>query len=608
MRRCSLSAVMLLALVAGPLSGCAHLGSGGFATSRAEKIEAQFDLARLAESEGELDKSREMYESILKKDPTNVAVCHRLGIVYARQTNYEAAKRYFNEALRLKPANAEILNDLGYACYLSNDYSNAEAALESALKVDSQNRRATNNLALVVGTQGRLDESYQLFRRVNKESEAHANVAYLYAQQGEGKKALDHYSRALSLEPDMKNAANAMVEIARLQQKMESDRGHERVQMAAKEPTPALPVQQVAAAKPAIPQLHEVIAEVNEPQPQVAVEAEVQAFEPEPVRATEIATSADSPTDVELTNVSSDVAKDAFLFEDGDEPAVETTSVTVPTETAAVPVITPSARKETPASDFAPETPAASVAVDFVALCPEASDQLKGLLQVMNSQDVSQIKPALHKLGEMADAALPALPAVNAALTHSDAYVRIHAALALWRIDENTEDTVPVFVAELRNADAGVRSFAATALAMGPQDDAVIAPLRSALSDANPYVRLHAAETLYQYPEQQAAASQVILTHLTDKEANVRWLATFILGELLPKSEVAVTALTKALQDQDNRIRAGAAFALGGLGQEAEPALPELKKLTSDKQPEVRKAAEEAVRDIEYRSARASAQ
>lgn len=606
MRRYSLSAAMLLALIAGPLSGCAHLGSGGFASSRTQKIEAQFDLARLAESEGQLDKSREMYESILKKDPSNAAVSHRLGIIAARQSNYDAAKRYFNEALRLDRSNAEVLNDLGYACYLSNDYSSAEAALESALKVDPQNRRATNNLALVVGSQGRLDESYALFRRVNKESEAHANVAYLYAQQGEGKKALDHYSRALTLEPDMKNAANAMVEIARLQQRMEADRNQERAQMAAKEPTPATPVQQVAAAKPSIPQLHEVIAEVNEPQPR----AEVQAFEPEPARATEIATSANVPTDVELTNNDSDAAKDAFLFEDdeADEAPIEVPAATPRPATAAVPVITPSARTEVPASELEQEAPSASAAIDFVALCPEASDQLKGLLSAMNSQDVGQIKPALHKLGEMADAALPALPAVNASLKHADAYVRIHAALALWRIDENTEDTVPVFVAELQNADAGVRSFAATALAMGPQDEAVVAPLLSAVSDSNAYVRLHAAETLYQYPEHQVAAAQVILTHLTDKEANVRWLATFILGELLPKSEVVVTALTQALRDQDNRIRAGAAFALGGLGEEAVPALPELKKLTSDRQPEVRKAAEEAVRDIEHQSAHASAQ
>ena len=244
--------------------------------------------------------------------------------------------------------------------------------------------------------------------------------------------------------------------------------------------------------------------------------------------------------------------------------------------------------------------------VDYVALCPKAGDQVKSLLSTMNSNDVSQIKPALHKLGELAEEGTASEPAIRVALTHADSYVRIHAALALWRVQQNTDDTLPVFLEGLQSSDAGVRSFAATAMAMGPQVDAAISPLTSALKDSNAFVRLHAAETLYQYPGQEAGATQAIVAHLNDKEANVRWLATFILGEIHPESDVAVTALIQALKDGDKRIRAGAAFALGGFGKQASTALPELKKLTADAQPDVRKAAEEAVRDIEYSTAHAS--
>ncbi len=603
MRRYSLSAAMLLALIAGPLSGCAHTGSGGYASSRSSKIEAQYDLARLAESENELEKSREMYESILKKDPSNAMVVHRLGIVNARQAKFEDAKQYLNQAHKMKPSDPEILNDLGYACYISGDYNGAEDALELALKVDSQNRRATNNLALVMGSTGRFDESYQLFRRVNKDAEAHANVAYLYAQNGEGKKALEHYSRALSLDPDMKNAGNAMIEMAQVQQKLERDRNQERTQLAARQPTPAADVRQVSDAKPSMPQLNDVIADVRsaEAQPVVtqpelvarpAVVAQPEVVSQQPAIVVEPAPQRQAAEVPEATvEVADDQeAKDAFLFETETEPK-----------------ITPSARPQAPVAVAEQASPVA-IGNDYVAMCPQAKGEVAELLASMNSQDVGQVKAALHKLGELAGTAAPALPAIQTSLTHADPYVRIHSALALWRIQQNTADTVPAFVEGLQNTDAGVRSFAATALAMGPRDITLVTPLTAALSDANPYVRLHAAETLYQYPEQQATASQVLITHLNDKEANVRWLATFILGELLPKSEVAVQALTQALQDGDNRIRAGAAFALGGLGEEAVPALPELKKLTTDSQPDVRKAAEEAVRDIEHSSAQANAE
>lgn len=627
MRRYSLSAAVLLALVAGPLSGCAHTGAGNFA-SKTQKIEAQYDLARLSESEGDINRAREMYEGIYKKDPANPQVCHRLGIVHAKQSNYEAAKRFFNEAHRLKPTDPEILNDLGYTCFLSNDLPAAESALEQASKIDPRNQRAVNNLALVVGSQGRFDESFRLFRQVNKEAEAHANVAYLHAQQGEGKKALEHYSKALTLDPKMQSAANAMVEISRLQQKMEADRGIERTEIANRQPTPA--VQQVSAANPApkveaagIPQLNDVIADANAAQQtaeiaEIAEVAQVVTERPAPAAqaavVTPIATPAAEPDFEDITT-----NDNPFLEQTVTQPAPATPAPTVSAaepvaepvfevvEKVAPAVITPTPRVQ-PLANVADKTRVVAVqTTDFVALCPQATLQVKALLTDMNSQDVSRIKPALHKLGELAEAGTTGEPAVRAALKHSDSYVRLHAALALWRIKQNSAETVPVFVEGLRNTDPGVRSFAATAIAMGPHTDAVVGPLNDALSDSNAFVRLHAAETLFEYPGHEAAATAVLVSHLSEKEANIRWLATFIMGEILPESNTVVPALTKALKDDDHRIRAGAAFALGGMGTMAAPALPELKKLTKDERPDVRRAAEEAARDIEEDSAQASA-
>jgi HEAT repeat protein len=143
-------------------------------------------------------------------------------------------------------------------------------------------------------------------------------------------------------------------------------------------------------------------------------------------------------------------------------------------------------------------------------------------------------------------------------------------------------------------------------MAMGPQANEFIVPLTMALSDVNPFVRLHSAETLYKFHGQETVATKAMLDHLSDKEANVRWLATFIMGETLPKSTEAVQALAQALNDSDHRVRTGAAFALGGLGRDAQVALPDLKRLSVDQHPEVRKSAAEAIREIEQNSAQAS--
>lgn len=644
MRRISLSAAILVAVVTGPLSGCAHMGNN-LGASRSHKMEARYDLARLAESDGQLDKARENYEAIYKKDPSNAEVCHRLGIVHAKQANYEAAKRYLGEAHKLSPTNPEVLNDWGYACFLANDLTTAESVFEKALKVAPSNKRATNNLALVYGNQGRFEESLRMFRQVNGEAEAHSNVAYLYAQNGDGKKALDHYSRALSLKPELKVAADGMLQIAELQQKMEADRAH-----IAQQNAPAATVAQVSAKDQ--PRVYPELTAAAKPQAtaddfgaNTIQAASVANAAPNQAVTATTAAPANQPQATGAQTASNDFAEN--LFEDDAElvqPRVQTTPVVMKTTSgtpAVVPaplpvetstpvlseefdapaavaqakapdspaVITPSRQAQSLAnvSDSVPALTGTSAKTDYAALCPQASDKVQPILVQLNSLDPNQMKLALHKLGELNTDGVSGAPAARAAMTHADAYVRIHAALALYRIEQNTNDTVPVFVEGLRNTDANVRSFAATALSMGPKVNDVVPPLTAILNDANPFVRLHAAETLYKCPGNEATAVKSLIEHLDHKDANVRWLSIFIMGEALPKSQNVVEALTLALYDSDNRIRAGAAFALGGIGRDAQAALPELKELAADQNPEVRQSVQDAIREIEGNTSQANA-
>src|SRR5690606_21326465 len=114
-----------------------------------------------------------------------------LAVIHSRLGNLEEADLWFQEALDLDPMNAEIWCDLGYALYLHNDAQAAEEALRQALECNPSHQRAMNNLAMVLGQQGRFDESLAMFRRCGTDAEAHANLAYLYAQAGRGQKAIE---------------------------------------------------------------------------------------------------------------------------------------------------------------------------------------------------------------------------------------------------------------------------------------------------------------------------------------------------------------------------------------------------------------------------------
>ncbi len=118
------------------------------------KVEAGLNVGRIQERQGGLVKALELYESLLRSDPDNPEVCHRLMVVHSRLGQAEQADAFFQKADRLKPNNADLYADYGYACYLQGDLTKSEAWLRKANSLRPKDKRITNNLALVLGTEG----------------------------------------------------------------------------------------------------------------------------------------------------------------------------------------------------------------------------------------------------------------------------------------------------------------------------------------------------------------------------------------------------------------------------------------------------------------------
>lgn len=175
-------------------------------------------VARSYEKKNELKAARELYEKHLSKNPSSTIACHRLGIVCSRLGDTIASTRYFTQARQLEPNNSEVLNDFGFALYNRGEYKSAEKIFASALQNDANNNRIINNLALAVGHQGRFKESLSLFRNIMPSAEAHANLAYIHTQRGEGELALKEYDMALTADPDLEQAGMAAAELAEMKQ------------------------------------------------------------------------------------------------------------------------------------------------------------------------------------------------------------------------------------------------------------------------------------------------------------------------------------------------------------------------------------------------------
>jgi Flp pilus assembly protein TadD len=92
---------------------------------------------------------------------------------------HEDARRHYASALRIMPDEPSVLSNLGLSYALSKDLQKAEETLRRAAAQPSAEPKVRQNLALVVGLQGRFAEAEEIARGDLSPEEAAANVAYL---------------------------------------------------------------------------------------------------------------------------------------------------------------------------------------------------------------------------------------------------------------------------------------------------------------------------------------------------------------------------------------------------------------------------------------------
>lgn len=89
------------------------------------------------------------------------------------------AREFYRKALDIAPNEASVLSNLGMSYVLANDLPAAETYLSKANALPGADSRVRQNLALVVGLQGRFEEAERIASAELAPEDAKANVAYL---------------------------------------------------------------------------------------------------------------------------------------------------------------------------------------------------------------------------------------------------------------------------------------------------------------------------------------------------------------------------------------------------------------------------------------------
>jgi Flp pilus assembly protein TadD len=112
------------------------------------------------------------------------------GAVLDQMGRHQEAQRHYSAALKIVPNEPSILSNLGLSYLLQKDLKRAEATLRQAAAQPNATPKVRQNLALVVGLEGRYAEAEKIASADLPPGEAEANVAYLrqmLAQRGTAK-------------------------------------------------------------------------------------------------------------------------------------------------------------------------------------------------------------------------------------------------------------------------------------------------------------------------------------------------------------------------------------------------------------------------------------
>jgi Flp pilus assembly protein TadD len=91
------------------------------------------------------------------------------------------ARTLYTQALLIAPNEASLEANMGLSFAMTNDLGNAEQHLRKAVGMRGATSQIRQNLALVVGLQGRFDECREMFARELPPDQVEANMSYIRA-------------------------------------------------------------------------------------------------------------------------------------------------------------------------------------------------------------------------------------------------------------------------------------------------------------------------------------------------------------------------------------------------------------------------------------------
>jgi Flp pilus assembly protein TadD len=143
--------------------------------------EIRIAYAKALTASGRFDQALSVLDDAIDPAAPNWNALSIKGAVLDQMGRNAEARQLYNQALLKAPNEASLEANLGLSYAMTNELSTAEQHLRKATRMAGASSRIRQNLALVIGLQGRFEEARKLYSAELTSDQVEANMAYIRA-------------------------------------------------------------------------------------------------------------------------------------------------------------------------------------------------------------------------------------------------------------------------------------------------------------------------------------------------------------------------------------------------------------------------------------------
>ena len=144
-------------------------------------VDLKVAYAKALSAAGRFDQAENVIEDAINPAQPDWNALLVKGAILDQMGRNTEARAAYSQALLSAPNEASLEANMGLSFAMTNDLDQAEAHLRKAVKMRGATSQVRQNLALVIGLEGRFDEAKTMFAAELPPAQVEANMAYIRA-------------------------------------------------------------------------------------------------------------------------------------------------------------------------------------------------------------------------------------------------------------------------------------------------------------------------------------------------------------------------------------------------------------------------------------------